>query len=124
LKVRRATLSDLLHGKAALTPEIALRIEKAFGPDMDHLLPHAARLRRGENARTRARHFDQAVRPGLKAGRRRRGGACEQQVSGLKKAPSLPVCTRRELCLFGGLLLGLHRLGEKGSRAQYVLYNI
>jgi addiction module HigA family antidote len=38
LKVRRATLSDLLHGKAALTPETALRIEKAFGPDMDHLL--------------------------------------------------------------------------------------
>ena len=38
LKVRRATLSDLLNGKAALTPEMALRIEKAFGPDMDHLL--------------------------------------------------------------------------------------
>ncbi|HZP25350.1 MAG TPA: HigA family addiction module antitoxin [Terriglobales bacterium] len=37
LRVRRATLSDLLHGKAALTPEMALRIEKAFGPDMDHL---------------------------------------------------------------------------------------
>ena len=38
LKVRRATLSDLLHGKAALTPEMALRIEKAFGPDMNPLL--------------------------------------------------------------------------------------
>lgn len=38
LKVRRATLSDLLHGKAALTPEMALRIEKAFGPDMHNLL--------------------------------------------------------------------------------------
>jgi len=38
LKVRRATLSDLLHGKAALTPEMALRIEKAFGPDTEHLL--------------------------------------------------------------------------------------
>ncbi len=38
LKVRRATLSDLLHGKAALTPDMALRIEKAFGPDMNHLL--------------------------------------------------------------------------------------
>ena len=34
----RATLSDLLHGKATLTPEMALRIEKAFGPDMNHLL--------------------------------------------------------------------------------------
>ena len=38
LKVRRATLSDLLGGKAALSPEMALRIEKAFGPAMDHLL--------------------------------------------------------------------------------------
>ncbi len=38
LKVRRATLSDLLHGKSSVTPEMALRIEKAFGPDMDHLL--------------------------------------------------------------------------------------
>jgi addiction module HigA family antidote len=37
LKVRRATLSDLLAGKAALSPEMALRIEKAFGPDMDHI---------------------------------------------------------------------------------------
>jgi len=38
LKVRRATLSDLLHGKAALTPEMAFRMERAFGPAMDHLL--------------------------------------------------------------------------------------
>jgi addiction module HigA family antidote len=38
LQVRRATLSDLLHEKASLTPEMALRIEKAFGPQMDHLL--------------------------------------------------------------------------------------
>ena len=41
LKLRRAALSDLLHGKAALTPEMALCIEKAFGPDMDHLLHQA-----------------------------------------------------------------------------------
>jgi addiction module HigA family antidote len=38
LQVRRATLSDLLHAKAALTPDMALRIEKAFGPQMDRLL--------------------------------------------------------------------------------------
>jgi len=38
LKVRRATLSDLLRGRASLTPEMALRIEMAFGPDMHHLL--------------------------------------------------------------------------------------
>ncbi len=38
LAVRRATLSDLVNGKAALTAEMALRIQKAFGPDVDHLL--------------------------------------------------------------------------------------
>jgi addiction module HigA family antidote len=57
LKVRRATLSELLHGKAALTPEMALRIEKAFGPDMNHLLRMQLAY---EVARTRkrARHAD------------------------------------------------------------------
>ena len=38
LGVRRATLSDLLHGKSALSPEMALRIEKAFDVSMDMLL--------------------------------------------------------------------------------------
>lgn len=38
LSVRRATLSELLNGHAALSPEMALRIEKAFGVDMEMLL--------------------------------------------------------------------------------------
>jgi addiction module HigA family antidote len=38
LGVRRATLSDLINGKSDLTPEMALRIHKAFGPDVGHLL--------------------------------------------------------------------------------------
>jgi addiction module HigA family antidote len=38
LDVRRATLSDLVNGKAALSPEMALRIEKAFDVSMDTLL--------------------------------------------------------------------------------------
>ncbi len=38
LSVRRATLSDLLNGKAALSPEMALRLEKAFDVKMDFLL--------------------------------------------------------------------------------------
>lgn len=38
LGVRRATLSDLLNGKADLSPEMALRIEKAFGVKMDTLM--------------------------------------------------------------------------------------
>jgi antitoxin HigA-1 len=38
LGVRRATLSDLLNGKSALSAEMALRVEKAFGVDMDTML--------------------------------------------------------------------------------------
>ena len=38
LGVRRATLSDLLNGGASLSPEMALRIEKAFGIGMNMLL--------------------------------------------------------------------------------------
>jgi addiction module HigA family antidote len=36
--VRRATLSDVTNGKAALSPEMALRLEKAFGVSIDLLL--------------------------------------------------------------------------------------
>jgi addiction module HigA family antidote len=38
LAVRRATLSDLINEKAALSPEMALRIEKAFDLDMETML--------------------------------------------------------------------------------------
>ena len=55
LGVRRATLSDLLNEKAALSPEMALRLEKAFGLDMDTMLrmqawhdAHVMRQRAGE----------------------------------------------------------------------------
>jgi addiction module HigA family antidote len=34
VEVRRATLSDLINGNAALSAEMALRIEKAFGVKM------------------------------------------------------------------------------------------
>jgi addiction module HigA family antidote len=59
LKVRRATFSDVLHGKAALTPEMALRIEKAFGPDMNHLLRMQLAY---DVAKTRERARDTSVR--------------------------------------------------------------
>ena len=55
LEVRRATLSDLINGNAALSAEMALRIEKAFGVKMETLLnmqawhdAHAMRQREGE----------------------------------------------------------------------------
>ena len=38
LGVRRATLSDLINEKAGLSPEMALRMEKAFALDMDTML--------------------------------------------------------------------------------------
>ena len=38
LGVTRPALSALLNGRAALSPEMALRVEKAFGPRMDTLL--------------------------------------------------------------------------------------
>src|SRR5207245_1722992 len=38
LDVRRATLSDLINGNTALSPEMALRIEKAFGVKIETLL--------------------------------------------------------------------------------------
>ena len=54
LGVRRATLSDLLNGNASLSPEMALRIEKAFQVSMDLLLRmqawyDAARMRARES---------------------------------------------------------------------------
>lgn len=59
LGVRRATLSDLLNGNAALSPEMALRIEKAFGLSMDMLL----RMQAWHDAsRMRARADDIHVR--------------------------------------------------------------
>lgn len=38
LGVGRPALSNLLNGKASLSPEMALRVEKAFGVKMDTLL--------------------------------------------------------------------------------------
>jgi len=38
LDVRRATLSDVINGKASVSAEMALRLEKAFGVSMDLLL--------------------------------------------------------------------------------------
>jgi len=51
--VGRQALSSLLNEKAALTSDMALRIEKAFGPRMDHLMRmqlafDLARARKGE----------------------------------------------------------------------------
>jgi antitoxin HigA-1 len=59
LGVRRAPLSDLLNGKADLSAEMALRIEKAFGPSMDHLMRMQLAY---DVARTRLREKEIKVR--------------------------------------------------------------
>lgn len=55
LGVRRATVSDLVNETAALSPEMALRLEKAFGLNMETMLrmqalfdSHAMRSRADE----------------------------------------------------------------------------
>jgi len=59
LGVRRATLSDLVNGNAALSPEMALRIEKAFDVSMDMLLRMQARH---DASRMRARADEIVIR--------------------------------------------------------------
>jgi DNA polymerase III delta prime subunit len=60
--VRRATLSDLEGGKAALSPKMALRIEKAFGVSMDTPPAHAGLARQPHHALARRRDRRQALR--------------------------------------------------------------
>lgn len=64
LGVRRATLSDLLNENSSLSPEMALRIEKAFDVSMDMLL----RLQAWHDAvAMRERAKDIRVRPYIAA---------------------------------------------------------
>jgi addiction module HigA family antidote len=55
LGVRRATLSELVNRKASLSPEMALRLEKAFGLSMETLL----RMQAWYDAYTMREHADQ-----------------------------------------------------------------
>ena len=52
-------LSNLLNGKAALSPEMALRLEKTFSTSQEELLPLQAKLNEPD---MRARAPDIAVR--------------------------------------------------------------
>lgn len=59
LRVSRPALSSLLNGKADLSGDMALRIEKAFGPKMDTLMRMQSAY---EIARTRRRESKIRVR--------------------------------------------------------------
>ena len=62
LGVRRATLSDLINEKAGLSPEMALRMEKAFALDLDTMLRmqawHDAAMMRGRAAEIDVPRFE------------------------------------------------------------------
>jgi addiction module HigA family antidote len=67
LAVARPTLSNLLNENSSLTAEMALRIEKAFGPRMDHLMRmqlayDLAQMRKREDAITVKRFRRRKVR--------------------------------------------------------------
>ena len=55
LAVRRATLSDVSNGKASVSAEMALRLEKAFGVSMDLLL----KMQAGYDAAQARMHSEQ-----------------------------------------------------------------
>src|SRR5208337_220328 len=59
LGIGRPALSNFLNGKSALSPEMALRLEKAFGADRKRLLDMQAAYDRQER---RAGEKDIAVR--------------------------------------------------------------
>ncbi len=60
LGIGRPALSNLLNEKASLSPEIALRVEKAFGVKMDTLLRMQVRY---DAYQMRQREGDIRVRP-------------------------------------------------------------
>lgn len=60
LGVTRPALSNLLNGRAALSADMAVRIERAFGPRADHLLKMQVAF---DIAMARADLSNSAVRP-------------------------------------------------------------
>jgi addiction module HigA family antidote len=74
LRVSRPTLSTLLNGKADLSGEMALRLEKAFGTDMETLMRMQSSY---DIARTRQRESSIRVpryKPSISSSEPRRAG--------------------------------------------------
>jgi addiction module HigA family antidote len=68
LGITRQALSSLLNGRVSLTPEMALRIEKAFGVKMDKLVQtqtaHDIPKTRARQNEIKVHHFASKVRLG------------------------------------------------------------
>lgn len=65
LRVGRPALSNLLNGNAALSDEMALRLEKAFGANRQELMDLQSRLDRGERSRQQRTVTVSAYVPGF-----------------------------------------------------------
>lgn len=65
LGVTRQALSNLLNERTGLSAEMALRLEKAFGPKMDHLMRMQLAY---DLAQARRRESEITVRPFRRAG--------------------------------------------------------
>src|SRR6266850_7863580 len=93
LGVGRPALSNLLNGKAALSPEMALRIEKAFGASQKELLEMQARF---DESQARTQEQGLAVRAYVPAFRKITVRDIEQWVDGnLEVRSTLPVLLRK-----------------------------
>ena len=93
LGVGRPALSNLLNGKAALSPEMALRIEKAFGASHKELLQMQAKF---DENQTRIREQGLAVRAYVPSFLKITARDIEQWVDGNLDARSrLPVLLRK-----------------------------
>src|SRR5882724_6811340 len=93
LGVGRPALSNLLNGRAALSPEMALRIEKAFGVSQKELLQMQARFVKSQN---RTQEQGLAVRAYVPSFLKITARDIEQWVDGNLDARSrLPVLLRK-----------------------------
>jgi addiction module HigA family antidote len=93
LGVGRPALSNLLNGKAALSPEMALRIEKVFGARQEELLQVQAKF---DESQTRTQEQGLAVRAYVPSFLKITARDIEQWVDGNLDARSrLPVLLRK-----------------------------
>jgi addiction module HigA family antidote len=111
LGVGRPALSNLLNGKAALSPEMALRVEKAFGASQKDLLKMQAAF---DQHQARIREQTVAVRAYVPSFLKIRARDIEQWVDGNLEARSrLPVLLRKLV----------HSTGQRLSHVDFPGYD-
>jgi addiction module HigA family antidote len=111
LGVGRPALSNLLNGKAALSPEMALRIEKVFGASQEELLQTQAKF---DESQTRTQEQGLAVRAYVPSFLKITARDIEQWVDGNLDARSrLPVLLRKLV----------HSTGQGVSHVDFPAYD-